>query len=573
MPDTRASGPRSLTQMVREWSDDEVVTLLVQRPDLAWPTPDGFSQVASRATTRESVRRALDRLDSLDLWVVTQVVDGAAPASAADIAGVPADTAGDALRRLRGLALLWGPDDALRPVRALAAELERGRISSVPDLQPPDLSGSPRQDLKRVDHAAAAAAYELVRRVTVLAEHAEHSTIPLRHDGELGSREARYLGSLLGVSPRIALLHVEVARQAGLLAALSDQRKESLLPTAVFDAWHELPTVDQWDRLRAAWMLDDPARGSESLKRLCLRAFGEPGKGLAPSPADAARWLRWQLPRQAEEAARRLTALLDSAPWIGTMALGALSTFALGEDLGALDRLLPRATDSVLVQGDLTAVAAGPLTPEAARDLGALAEVESRGGATVYRFTVGSLRNARQHGWSTARIQQTLERRSRTVIPQPLAYLVADLEREPDIGTGHAAYDGEPAPPPRAPVPAVEPAEDLSEGSPLSKEDAELIVSRLRAPGEETAADDASPDAAADAIGGTPVDALREAVETGEIVWLGYVDGTGAGTEALVRARAVRAGALEAEDSRSGTAIVVPVGRITAAHIIRGGSL
>ena len=53
---------------------------------------------------------------------------------------------------------------------------------------------------------------------------------------------------------------------------------------------------------------------------------------------------------------------------------------------------LPRPVDHVLLQADLTAVAPGPLETEVARRLHLLADVESRGGATVYRFTSGSLR-------------------------------------------------------------------------------------------------------------------------------------------------------------------------------------
>ena len=52
-----------------------------------------------------------------------------------------------------------------------------------------------------------------------------------------------------------------------------------------------------------------------------------------------------------------------------------------------LAALLPAEVDQVLIQADLTAVAPGPLTRERARDLHLVADVESRGQATVYRFT------------------------------------------------------------------------------------------------------------------------------------------------------------------------------------------
>ena len=53
----------------------------------------------------------------------------------------------------------------------------------------------------------------------------------------------------------------------------------------------------------------------------------------------------------------------------------------------ALEPLLPEPIDHVLLQADLTAVAPGPLEQDLARHLGAVADIESRGGATVYRFT------------------------------------------------------------------------------------------------------------------------------------------------------------------------------------------
>ena len=51
--------------------------------------------------------------------------------------------------------------------------------------------------------------------------------------------------------------------------------------------------------------------------------------------------------------------------------------------------LLPEPVDHVLLQADLTAVAPGPLESTLARRLQLVAEVESRGGATIYRFTPG----------------------------------------------------------------------------------------------------------------------------------------------------------------------------------------
>ncbi|WP_234345739.1 helicase-associated domain-containing protein, partial [Streptomyces sp. NRRL F-5755] len=91
--------------------------------------------------------------------------------------------------------------------------------------------------------------------------------------------------------------------------------------------------------------------------------------------------------------------------------------------------LLPEPLDHVLLQADLTAVAPGPLERPLADALGVLADVESKGGATVYRFTPASVRRALDAGRSAAELQTFLATHSRTPVPQPLAYLIDDVAR------------------------------------------------------------------------------------------------------------------------------------------------
>lgn len=92
--------------------------------------------------------------------------------------------------------------------------------------------------------------------------------------------------------------------------------------------------------------------------------------------------------------------------------------------------LLPEPLDHVLLQADLTAVAPGPLERPLADVLGVLADVESKGGATVYRFTPGSVRRALDAGQSASDLHAFLAAHSRTPIPQPLTYLIDDVARK-----------------------------------------------------------------------------------------------------------------------------------------------
>ncbi|MER7934143.1 MULTISPECIES: helicase-associated domain-containing protein [unclassified Streptomyces] len=91
--------------------------------------------------------------------------------------------------------------------------------------------------------------------------------------------------------------------------------------------------------------------------------------------------------------------------------------------------LLPEPLDHVLLQADLTAVAPGPLRRPLADALGVLADVESKGGATVYRFTPASVRRALDAGRTATDLHAFLTAHSRTPVPQPLAYLVDDVAR------------------------------------------------------------------------------------------------------------------------------------------------
>ncbi|MDH6518283.1 hypothetical protein M2163_004735 [Streptomyces sp. SAI-135] len=91
--------------------------------------------------------------------------------------------------------------------------------------------------------------------------------------------------------------------------------------------------------------------------------------------------------------------------------------------------LLPEPLDHVLLQADLTAVAPGPLQRSLAEVLDVLADVESKGGATVYRFTPGSVRRALDAGQSASDLHAFLAAHARTPVPQPLTYLIDDVAR------------------------------------------------------------------------------------------------------------------------------------------------
>ena len=125
---------------------------------------------------------------------------------------------------------------------------------------------------------------------------------------------------------------------------------------------------------------------------------------------------------------------LEECEWLGITGLGALSTFAAelldGDDDLGVNAALPTPIDFITIQSDQTAIAPGPIQHELAVELSQIADIESRGAATVYRFTESSIRRGLDHGKSSSEISKFLNKISKTTLPQPLEYLIADTARK-----------------------------------------------------------------------------------------------------------------------------------------------
>ena len=135
--------------------------------------------------------------------------------------------------------------------------------------------------------------------------------------------------------------------------------------------------------------------------------------------------------------------ILREAEWLGITGQGAISSFGraliASEELG-VEKALPTPVDHILIQADNSAIAPGPLTIEISNEMGTVADIESRGGATVYRFTEGSIRRALDHGKTGDSIKEFLKKTSKTPMPQPLEYLINDVaKRHGRLRVGHAS--------------------------------------------------------------------------------------------------------------------------------------
>lgn len=637
---------RRLSDLLLVWDDGSGPRVVTAVADLfTLPSGPGADEVADLlASVDPRARAILDHLEETG-------ADGTVESIPARLTPATASTPTEALLARRLLVVREGRKVALP--WSVRVHLRGGRATREPVDVAPDLAVSEVQT-PLVARLAAGAAFEFCRRVELLLDRwGTHPPAVLRSGG-VAVRDLKGAADLLHLEPRDAGLVIEVAHAAGLLAqGMTDEADAAWLPTDAFDVWQAAPAHERWARLATAWLAsprlmsrvggriaDKPVNAlSEGLDRTWLASARHdvlavlaelPGDaGLAagtglPSLLARLRWLRPRRPRGYDDA---VDAILTEAASLGIVARGALTRHGAallsGDDpAGALAPLLPEPVDHVLLQADLTAVAPGPLESELARQLALLADVESRGGATVYRFSDASVRRAFDAGWSTAEVRDFVDSASRTPVPQGLSYLIDDVSRRFGVLRAGAAESflrsddeaaltelvhlGGPGLGLRRIAPTVVVSDlplatllprvrDLGFAPVVEAIDGTVRVARAdvyrarsprtrhTAPADVRAGARVSAVAAAiragDRLAATRprrrqatspvevIDLLREASLSGDAVLIGYVGSDGTVAERLVRPAAVEGGRLAAYDERSDADREFAIHRITVAAL------
>lgn len=316
-----------------------------------------------------------------------------------------------------------------------------------------------QHDVGQAERTAAGQAFAAIRTVEDLLELWGVDPPPVLRAGGLGVRELRRTARSINVSEDFAALCIEVAYAAGLIGTDTGVGGD-WLPTTAYDVWRARSPEQRWVTLAGAWLetsrvpglvgerdeRDKPINalgqglhrsGAQQTRHETLALLAELSPGASTTVESLRARLAWLRPRRWVRSRERLVAwTLTEAENLGVVGLGSLPAHGRslldGEAQTAaetLGPLLPETVDHILVQPDLTAVAPGPLTQELDRELTLAADVESTGGATVYRFSRNSIRRALDAGRTAGELIELLERHSRTDVPQPLRYLVDEVGR------------------------------------------------------------------------------------------------------------------------------------------------
>ena len=336
--------------------------------------------------------------------------------------------------------------------REVAIALRGGKIHKERFIKQPTLSGSKRIE-SQVNLAAIANVSTVLRWVEELLNFWADEPADALRAGGLGVRDLKIVSTHLGVDESCTAFVAELAYLASLISIDADDR---ILPSNKFDIWLMQTPADRWQMLASQWLITSRVSGlvgraeaknvaalgpeldrvnAARVRALTLQILGE-NEGVAPEWNSFKEVLSWRAPVRRNSSLQDELAewTLREAEWLGITGQGALSKFGAqflnGDDLSSINEDLPKTVDHILLQSDNTAIAPGPLEHEISQALAMMAEIESRGGATVYRFTESTIRRALDHGKTGDEIKTFLVKTSKTPMPQPLEYLIADVAKK-----------------------------------------------------------------------------------------------------------------------------------------------
>lgn len=643
------------------WGADEEISLLPAAREITGPHPAGLGRPWSQLDGVD-VAELLAAADA-DEHRLLRTLAGGPPVGATREAErvLPVSEARTPVQRLLTRGLLRRVDGGTVELPRQVGLVLRGDRALGPIATAEPELPTAGHDPSTVDKTAAGEVLELLRRTEALLTTWSAEPPPVLRTGGLGVRELRRLARQLEVDEPAAALLTEVVVEAGLVA-VADGADPEWVPTTLAETWFTAAPEQRWSTLAQAWLalprtpgligerderdrpltalsdeLRRPAAPAQRRRVLDVLAELPAGTGVR-QPADLAAVLTWRAPRRGGRHRDQLVSwTLSEGAAMGVVALGALSSAGralldperdAADAAAVLGRALPEPVDHVLVQADLTVVAPGPVEPELARELALVADVESAGGATVYRVTAASVRRAMDAGRTAIELRELFTTRSRTPLPQALCYLIDDVARRhgrlrggagasflrcddeillaevlahpearrcelrriaPSVlvsplplaalldalrGAGFAPVAEGPAGQVLDLRPAQRRIPARPRGSRPSALPPEPTAEQLTALVRGLRAGDAAAEAprgsarAGGARTGATLELLRGAAEGGRSVWLWYVDSYGVASRRVVRPVSVGNGALEGFDRSRGEMRRFALHRITAAAVL-----
>jgi hypothetical protein len=359
--------------------------------------------------------------------------------------------------------LLWPSYDGVAKLPLEVCLALRGARWRLPFHPAPPPLGHHSVPTEHVDGEAAARLLRMIERVTALLDAAATEPIALIKSGAVGLRTLRGFAKTWDVGVDEVRLAVELALTAAVLTpapppapAKSRGRKRpppppspGLIPGPAASAWRSAGAaargrtlLDTWWGSESSVLMDSPVAaelGATAVYRHLRHELVDVYAGLPPGravsgTAELGALLGWRAPLVGEDIVGDvLAAAAGEAELLGVLALGAATALCRGLHTGTLAavtvELMSGAHTSAVIGADLTAVVLGPPATDLSRLLDGVADRESRGAATTWRFTPDSIRAAFDRGTTAPELIEELTAIAPGGLPQALEYLIGDVAR------------------------------------------------------------------------------------------------------------------------------------------------
>ncbi len=293
------------------------------------------------------------------------------------------------------------------------------------------------------DDSGVAAIAALGRTVAAVHDAAGRKPVAILKAGGVGTREMKRLAKEVGCAEAEVRLALTLGYHMGMVQ-ITDL---TLVPTGRYDEWLAAEPSRQLAQLISElWAMPQLPLGEEGtwqplhgphIPELRRRILGEipPGAAVLHTPAirEAVAWRYPYCLGDPETVSHFAEAAWREMELAGIVAAGAVTSagkaMLAGEDVAATLTAVGGAQQHARFGTDLTAVVTGMPAAELARLLDGAAERESRGAASTWRFSQGSVRRAFDAGQTADGLIAALSHVAGAGLPQPLEYLIRDEAR------------------------------------------------------------------------------------------------------------------------------------------------
>ena len=416
-----------LAGQLRESSNQQLVELLHRRT-VSGVSKDFFDLAQSLLNTR-SIDQALTRLCASEVAALQAIANGhSAPAAA--------------VASLRNLALVTETNGKPEPIAAVSAQLTtalallakggRGNAASA-DYQasmatvfgssmPAAPDELPNQEATL--GLAAIAAFETQLALTELVLDVEQHLVKQIGKTGFGVGDVKRLSTHLNKSTNAVRGYFVLAQQLQLLQL----NGERWFLTSAAQDFLNASVMQRWLLIATQWVRSLGPTGAAELLKLVDAASPD-------TPIDLNTMLKSVFPLANDALGNELNVLHEQAQDIGFSVHG-LATSLLAPSLRgefsvaakAVENHLPAAQNSLIVQADLSLIAPGPLDTKTEATLRKFATVEQVSVACSYRLSPLSVTHGLECGLSIEEIRDLLLELSSKPLPQPVDYLLNEVQ-------------------------------------------------------------------------------------------------------------------------------------------------